>query len=170
MAKKRFSLIIVPHCAKRFKTITLSHRALKALLGVCVSCVLVVIVFMVDYFTMNVTRAKYKELLKQTTEQGQLLADYENSVRKLKQTIKDYESYTKKLSVMAGLKSPEVMQEMGIGGGPTEGIDDQAVPAVPSSAQGVTLQDAKGNHFQTVLEYVFALGEEEQSISLPEVS
>ncbi len=34
----------------------------------------------------------------------------------------------------------------------------------------VTLQDAKGDRFQTVLEYVFPLGEEERSISLPEVS
>ena len=143
MTKKRFSLIIVPHCAKRFKTITLSQRTLKALLAVSVFCFLVLVVFIVDYFTMNVTRSKYKALLKETAEQGQLLADYENSVRKLKQTIKDYESYTKKLSVMAGLKSPEVMEEMGIGGGPTEGMDNQAIPAVPPSAQGVTLQDAK---------------------------
>jgi len=143
MTKKRFSLIIVPHCAKRFKTITLSQRTVKALLAVSVFCFLLLVVFIVDYFSMNVTRSKYKSLLKEATEQGQLLADYENSVRKLRQTIKDYESYTKKLSVMAGLTSPEVMEEMGIGGGPTEGMDVQAIPAVPPSAQGVTLQDAK---------------------------
>jgi len=34
----------------------------------------------------------------------------------------------------------------------------------------VTLQDAEGNHFQTILEYVFPLGGEESWISLPEVS
>jgi murein DD-endopeptidase MepM/ murein hydrolase activator NlpD len=143
MTKKRFSLIIVPHCAKRFKTITLSQRTLKALLAVSVFCFLGLGIIIVDYFAMNVTRAKYKELLKETAEQSQLLADYENSVKKLRETVKNYESYTKKLSVMAGLKSPEVMEEMGIGGGPTEGMDDQAMPAVPPAAQGVTLQDAK---------------------------
>jgi murein DD-endopeptidase MepM/ murein hydrolase activator NlpD len=143
MTKKRFSLIIVPHCAKRFKTVTLSQRTLKVLIAVSVFCFLVLGVFIVDYLTMNVTRSKYKALLKESAEQGQLLADYENSVRKLRQTVKDYESYTKKLSVMAGLKSPEVMEGMGIGGGPTEGIENQAMPAAPPSAQGVTLQDAK---------------------------
>jgi len=34
----------------------------------------------------------------------------------------------------------------------------------------VTIEDDKGNRFQTVLEYVFSLGEQERSISLPEVS
>jgi murein DD-endopeptidase MepM/ murein hydrolase activator NlpD len=143
MAKKLFSLIIVPHCAKRFKTITLSQKTLKALLAVFSFCVLVLVAFIADYFTMNVTRAKYKNLLKQSAEQSKLLADYENSIKKLRDTVKSYESYTKKLSVMAGLKSPEVMEEMGIGGGDTAGIDSQVMPDIPQPGQSVTLQDAK---------------------------
>ncbi len=34
----------------------------------------------------------------------------------------------------------------------------------------VTLQDGEGNHFQTILEYVFPLGKEKALISLPEVA
>jgi murein DD-endopeptidase MepM/ murein hydrolase activator NlpD len=142
MARKTFSLIVVPHCARKFKTITLSQKTLKSLLVISVFCLVALAFIIVDYFTMNVTRAKYKNLLKETAEQRKLLADYETSVTKLRDTVKKYESYTKKLSVMAGLKSPEVLEEMGIGGGPTAGFDTPAVPAAPQS-QGVTLQDAK---------------------------
>jgi murein DD-endopeptidase MepM/ murein hydrolase activator NlpD len=142
MARKTFSLIFVPHCARKFKTITLSQKTLKSLLVISVFCLVALAFIIVDYFTMNVTRAKYKNLLKETAEQRKLLADYETSVTKLRDTVKKYESYTKKLSVMAGLKSPEVLEEMGIGGGPTAGFDTPAVPAAPQS-QGVTLQDAK---------------------------
>ncbi len=143
MEKKLFSLIIVPHCAKRFKTITLSQKTLRALLSISVFSFVVLAVFIVDYFTMNVIRAKYKNLLKESVEQRKLLGDYENSVKKLRDTVKNYERYTRKLSVMAGLKSPEVFEEMGIGGGETAGIDNQVVPDVPQSSQSVTLQDAK---------------------------
>jgi murein DD-endopeptidase MepM/ murein hydrolase activator NlpD len=143
MPKKSLSLIIVPHYAKRFKTITLSQKTLKALLTISVFSFVVLVVFVVDYFTMNVTRAKYKNLLKESTEHRKLLADYENSIKKLKDTVKSYESYTRKLSVMAGLKSPEVLEEMGIGGGDTAGIGSPVVPDIPQPRQGVTLQDAK---------------------------
>lgn len=143
MEKKLFSLIIVPHCGKRFKTITLSQKTLRALLSISVFSFVVLAVFIVDYFTMNVIRAKYKNLLKESVEQRKLLGDYENSVKKLRDTVKNYERYTRKLSVMAGLKSPEVFEEMGIGGGETAGIDNQVVPDVPQSSQSVTLQDAK---------------------------
>jgi murein DD-endopeptidase MepM/ murein hydrolase activator NlpD len=143
MAKKSLSLIIVPHYAKRFKTITLSQKTLKALLAISIFSFIVLVVFIVDYFTMNVTRAKYKNLVRESAEQKKLLADYESSVKKLRDTVKSYESYTKKLSVMAGLKSPEVMEEMGIGGGDTAGIDNQLMPDIPQPGQSVTLQDAK---------------------------
>jgi murein DD-endopeptidase MepM/ murein hydrolase activator NlpD len=143
MAKKLFSLIIVPHCAKRFRTITLSQRSLKVLFGLFALGFVLLVGFLVDYATMNVTRTKYKNLLKESVEQKNLLAEYENSVKKLSETIKSYESYTKKLSVMAGLRSPEVLEEMGVGGGDTAGMDSQVMPDIPQPGQNPTLQDAK---------------------------
>ena len=143
MARKTFSLIVVPHCARKFKTITLSQKALKSILVISAFCLVALVFFIVDYFTMNVTRAKYRNLVKENVEQKKLLSDYETSVMKLRDTVKNYESYTKKLSVMAGLKSPEVLEEMGIGGGPTAEFDAQAIPAAPQSTQNVSLRDAK---------------------------
>ncbi len=141
MAKKLFSLIIVPHYAKRFRTITLSQKAVKGLLSFAVFSVVVVAAFMVDYFTMNVTRAKYRSLLKENAEQNKLLSDYKSSISKLSEALQSFKSYTEKLNVMAGLKSSEVLKEIGIGGGDIDGMDSEEAPSGPQLNQTITLQD-----------------------------
>jgi murein DD-endopeptidase MepM/ murein hydrolase activator NlpD len=101
---------------------------------------------MVDYFAMNVTRGKYKTLLSESSQQKRLLAEYEESIKKLRDTVKNFENYAKKLNVMAGLRSPEVMEELGIGGGDTTGIepaDTGGGPSIPPEGQTVSLQEAK---------------------------
>ena len=72
---------------------------------------------------MNVTRAKYKILLSESSQQKRLLTEYEESIKRLRDTVKNFENYAKKLNVMAGLRSPEVMEELGIGDGDTTGIE-----------------------------------------------
>ncbi|MDH7512574.1 MAG: peptidoglycan DD-metalloendopeptidase family protein [Clostridiales bacterium] len=143
MAKKHLSLIIVPHCAKRFKTITLSQKAINALLSLAVFSVVVLAVFMVDYFTMSVTRAKYRSLLKENAEQNKLLSDYKSSISKLSQTVESLKSYTEKLNVMAGLKSSEVLKEIGIGGGDVDEMESDKAPGGPQLKQTLTLQDPR---------------------------
>jgi murein DD-endopeptidase MepM/ murein hydrolase activator NlpD len=103
----------------------------------------VVIAFLVDYLTMNVTRAKYRGLLQENADQKKLISDYESSVVKLREAVNSFESLAKKLNVMAGLQSPEVIQELGIGNGDTSqmAIPQEAPP--PAPGQNVTLQDAK---------------------------
>jgi murein DD-endopeptidase MepM/ murein hydrolase activator NlpD len=145
MAKKFMSFIIVPHCAQKFRTITLSQKALKAVIALLSIGFIVLIAFLVDYFSMNVTRAKYRGLLKENAEQKRLISDYESSIVKLRDAVKSFESYAKKLNVMAGLRSPEVMQELGIGDGDNSQIkapvEDAAPPQV--AGQSVSLQDAQ---------------------------
>jgi murein DD-endopeptidase MepM/ murein hydrolase activator NlpD len=145
MAKKFMSFIIVPHCAQKFRTITLSQKALKAVIALLSIGFIVLIAFLVDYFSMNVTRAKYRGLLKENAEQKRLISDYESSIVKLRDAVKSFESYAKKLNVMAGLRSPEVMQELGIGDGDNSQIkapvEDAAPPQV--AGQSVSLQDAR---------------------------
>ena len=146
MAKKFLSLIIVPHCAQRFKTITVSQRTLKwvGVLGVFAAVAL--LGFLVDYFAMNITRVKYKALLSETGQQRQQLSEYEQSIRKLRETVKDFENYAKKLNVMAGLRSPEVMEEFGIGSGDTtdiESAEPNGGPSIPSEGQALSLQEAR---------------------------
>jgi murein DD-endopeptidase MepM/ murein hydrolase activator NlpD len=146
MAKKFLSLIIVPHCAQRFKTITLSQKTIKLLGGIVIFGLVALVGFMVDYFAMNVTRGKYKTLLSESSQQKRLLAEYEESIKKLRDTVKNFENYAKKLNVMAGLRSPEVMEELGIGGGDTTGIepaDTGGGPSIPPEGQTVSLQEAK---------------------------
>ena len=117
MAKKFFSLIIVPHNRGKFKTITLSEKKVKVLILVFTLLFTALTVFLIDYFSMNVTRQKYKELFDENTHQKQAIAKYKVSLNKLQTNIDEFESYAKKINVMAGLKSPEVLKEVGVGGG-----------------------------------------------------
>jgi murein DD-endopeptidase MepM/ murein hydrolase activator NlpD len=146
MAKKFLSLIIVPHCAQRFRTITLSQKTLKVLAAALVIASVALAGFLVDYFSMNVTRGKYKTLLSENSRQKRTLSEYEQSITKLRETVKSFENYARKLNVMAGLRSPEVMEELGIGGGDTTGIEPSETsggPSIPLAGQAVSLQDAK---------------------------
>ncbi len=134
MAKKHLSVIIVPHTKTSTRTLCFSRRGLKALgiggivLGLALAAVLV------DYVRMNVIRARYRALKAETAEQQTTIADYERSIGELRATISHFEAYTKKLNVMAGLKSPEVLTApAGIGGG--EPAKEEPEPAIdPSQA------------------------------------
>ncbi len=119
MPKKIISLVIIPHHRGRFKTISLSKKSLKILSGASVFLFIVLVFFIVDYFSMNVTRQKYKNLLKENQEQKETMARYQDSINELKSTIGQFENYAKKLNIMAGLKSPDILKELGIGGGNT---------------------------------------------------
>ena len=117
MPKKFFSLIVVPHYKGKFKTITLSEKKVKILAGILTILLIALTVFLIDYFSMNVTREKYRELYKENTNQNETIAKYKVSLNKLKMTIQDFENYARKINVMAGLKSPDVLKEVGVGGG-----------------------------------------------------
>ena len=141
MAKKHLSVIIVPHTKTSTKTLCFSQRALKmlavggAVLGLALAAVLV------DYVRMNIIRGKYKVLKAETAEQKTTIANYEKSIGELQATISHFESYTKKLNVMAGLKSPDVLTApAGIGGGdPGKGEEPEAEQApAPSGPQALS--------------------------------
>ncbi len=141
---KFFSLIIIPHRAKSFKRLTLSQKWIRILAAGSVFCFVSLLGFLVDYFSMGVTRAKYSVLLRENVEQKRLLSDYESSVKKLREAVTNFENYAKKLNVMAGLRSPEVAEELGIGDGeapPSNEIPDE--PQVSPPHQAVTLQEVR---------------------------
>ena len=144
MSKKHLSVIIVPHTKTSTKTLCFSQRALKilavggAVLGLALAAVLV------DYVRMNIIRGKYRALKAVTAEQKTTIANYEKSIGELQTTISHFESYTKKLNVMAGLKSPDVLTApAGIGGGEPGKDDpeseiDPAQASVPNGPQVIT--------------------------------
>jgi murein DD-endopeptidase MepM/ murein hydrolase activator NlpD len=117
MEKKYLSIIIIPHTRAKFKNISFSKKTIKIASGLAVVVFLMLTVFLIDYFTMNVTRQKYKTLLDENDHQNQAIAQYKETVDKLQTTIDHYESYAKKLNVMAGLKSEDPIEgEPGVGG------------------------------------------------------
>lgn len=134
MAKKFFSVIIVPHSKTNFKTLTFSKRSVKFFLGGAALAFVVLCLFLVDYFSMTVIRSKYRVLTKEHTEQQEKISSYEASIKDLKTTISSFEGYAKKLNVMMGLKSPDVIQgEPGLGGG-DPGLEGAAGPAPDSQS------------------------------------
>ena len=128
MANKFFSLIIIPHAKASSRTLTFSRKKFKILLYGTVFFAALLIVFLVDYFTMNVTRAKYRELLNQSQEQKKQIADYESSLVQMKNRVDFLDKTVHKLTVMAGLKSPEDLKEVGVGGGDSSDVPDGYVP------------------------------------------
>jgi murein DD-endopeptidase MepM/ murein hydrolase activator NlpD len=128
MANKFFSLIIIPHAKASSRTLTFSRKKFKILLYGTVFFTALLIVFLVDYFTMNVTRAKYRELLSQSQEQKKQIADYESSLGQMKNRVDFLDKTVHKLTVMAGVKSPEDLKEVGVGGGDNADVPDGYVP------------------------------------------
>ena len=123
MAKKHYSFIIVPHHKGQSKKISLTEKRVKILAGVLSFICILFIVFLVDYFTMNVTRQKYRALSDENARQKETIAQYKLAVNRLRKNIDDFEEYAKKINVMAGLQSPEVLRELGVGSGARD--DDQ---------------------------------------------
>ncbi len=149
MAKKHYSFIIVPHSKGESKKITFTEKKVKILVGVLSFIVILFTLFLVDYFTMNVTRQKYKALTEENAQQKETITQYKIAVNRLRKDIDNFESYAKKINVMAGLKSPEVLRELGVGGGgrgDDQALNPQTVPqdsglrkaeSISQKAQGV---------------------------------
>jgi len=123
MAKKHYSFIIVPHHKGQSKKISLTEKRVKILAGVLSFICILFIVFLVDYFTMNVTRQKYRALSDENARQKETIAQYKLAVNRLRKNIDDFEEYAKKINVWAGLQSPEVLRKLGVGSGARD--DDQ---------------------------------------------
>ncbi len=118
MPKNHLSVIIVPHTKTSTRTLCFSRRGLKLLTAGGAILGLALAAFLADYVRMNVVRARYRTLKAETAEQRETIAKYERSIGDLQSTISHFEAYTKKLNIMAGLKSPEVLTApAGIGGG-----------------------------------------------------
>lgn len=117
MAKKFFSLIIIPHSKGCSKTITVSARTVKVLCGISIALCITFIVFMIDYSSLNIIRQKNKTLFNENIIQKQAIAKYKEATDNLRNTIENFEAYAQKLNVMAGLKSPDALKEVGVGGG-----------------------------------------------------
>ncbi len=141
MAKKLFSLIFVPHHKGKSKTISLSEKRVKLLIGIFSFLFILLTIFLIDYFTMNVTRQKYRALQEKNSLQKETIAKYKLSINKLEKKVEDFQNYAKKINVMAGLKSPEVWREIGVGGGGRGDDQDAGFSSIPQDSGLAKAQD-----------------------------
>jgi hypothetical protein len=129
MTKKHVSIIIVPHNKARSRNFSLSEKTLKIAAGIGIFVFLALTVFLIDYFTMTEMRQKHKILRDENLHQKTAIVQYQQTVEKLQITIDNYENYAKKLNVMAGLKSEEVLEgEPGVGSGSSQELGDTGPP------------------------------------------
>jgi murein DD-endopeptidase MepM/ murein hydrolase activator NlpD len=130
MANKFFSIIIVPHTRTNFRTLSFSKRSMKLIAGGAALFSILLVVFLVDYLSMSVVRSKYRKLARETAEQKEKIASYENSLLNLRSSVAAFENYDKKLNVMMGFKSPDIIKgEPGLGGGdPNAEAPENQVP------------------------------------------
>jgi len=144
MTKKHLSVIIVPHTKTSTRTLCFTRRTLRVLTIGGAVLGLVLVALLADYVRMSVIRAKYRALKAETAEQRTAIANYEKSISELQATISHFESYTKKLNVMAGLKSPDVLTSpAGLGGGAPdkeepEPESDPAQTSLPGGPMALT--------------------------------
>ncbi len=162
MPNKHLSVIIVPHTKTSTRTLCFSRKKLKALgIGGIVLAVTLLAV-LVDYARMSVIRGRYKALKAETAVQKTAIAGYEKSINELQSKISSLESYTKKLNVMAGLKSPDVLTApAGVGGGGPE--TDEPEPE-PSPASGPNVVPAPGGPQVITPGTIQSLSQKAQSI------
>ncbi len=132
MGKRFLSLIIVPHSKSNYRTLSFSKRTVKGFLWGSAIIGLLLAVATVDYVRIQVTRKTYRALLSENLKQKETLAQYQASIGTLNKKIESLETYVKKLNVIAGLKSQDVLKEVGIGPVNIPAGDDQSIPAVPA--------------------------------------
>jgi len=127
MSKKLISIVIVPNWKTNFRTVTIPQKTIRlTIIGAVVFAVLFCY-FLVDYFSMTMTKAKYKDLLKESQSQKETIANYEMTISQMKETLNSLESYVRKINVLAGIQSPDkISGEPGLGGGDRIEVRDGA--------------------------------------------
>lgn len=118
MSKKLISIVIVPNWKTNFRTITIPQKSIRLLIIAGVTFAVLFSYFLVDYFSMTMTKAKYKELQKEFQVQKETLANYEVTISQMKESLNSLENYVRKINVLAGIQSPDkITGEPGLGGG-----------------------------------------------------
>ncbi len=140
MNKKFFSLIVVPHHKGKSKTITLSEKKLRTLAGVIAFFFITLGVFFIDYFSMSGTRQKYKAVTEENAVQKVTILKQKVLLNQLRTTVENLEDYADKINAMAGLKSPDGLKEVGVGGGARGSGREMSFAANP---QDLTINQAE---------------------------
>jgi murein DD-endopeptidase MepM/ murein hydrolase activator NlpD len=128
MGKKYLSLIIVPHGKSNYRTLSVTKKTLKILLwsGIVLGVLLAAVT--VDYVRIQVMRKTYRAVLSENQRQKETLVQYQASIGTLNQKVESLETYQKKLNLIAGIKSQDVLKDVGVGPVKDAAGEGQTVP------------------------------------------
>jgi murein DD-endopeptidase MepM/ murein hydrolase activator NlpD len=141
MGKKFLSLIIIPHNKSSYRTLSFSKKSLKRALWGSVAVAGLLLLGTVDYVRIRITQKSYRALLSENQSQKEALSRYEGSIGELEKKVKGFGDYVAKLNLIAGLKSPEVMKGLGVGGESYSPAEQQAGPNGPQTLSSGIIQN-----------------------------
>ncbi|MDP2915683.1 MAG: M23 family metallopeptidase [Candidatus Aminicenantes bacterium] len=159
MGKSFLSLIIIPHTKSDSRTLSFSKKAIKfALWGTIVAGVFI-LGMTADYVRIKFTGHRYSALLSENQQQKETIKQYEGSIGALQEKAKSFENKIDVLNLMAGFKSPDKLQDPGVGDYPRSGPVFSASPPQISSGNLQNIQqrtddiqknlDTLANFFET---------------------
>jgi len=131
VAKKFLSLIIIPHSKSNYRTLSFSKKTLKILLWSGIVLGVLAAAVTVDYVRIQVTRKTYRTVLSENQRQKETLVQYQTSIGTLNKKLESLETYQKKLNLIAGIKSQDVLKDVGVGPVKDAVGEGQTVPGGP---------------------------------------
>jgi murein DD-endopeptidase MepM/ murein hydrolase activator NlpD len=143
MGKKHLSLIIVPHNKSDYRTLSFSKRFLKNTRGAAIIVGVLLLVGVADYIRIRSSGSGYKNLAAENAKQKERLSEYEAAIPNLEKRIKDLDEYRKKINLLAGVRSPDELKEVGGGGRSYTPPDGQVIPGVPPSVAPGSLKSVE---------------------------
>jgi len=130
MGKKHLSLIVIPHTKTSHRTMSFSKRTVRIVTWAGIGLGLVLTFITADYIRLRLTGRSLGSLITENQKQKESLQAYEQTIGSLEQKINAFQEYTGKLNIFAGIKSPDQLQNPGVGGGPSEG-SQMSLPTAP---------------------------------------
>jgi len=140
MGKSFLSLIIIPHTKSHSRTLSFSRRTVKMALWAGIALVVIGLGVTADYVRMRISGLKYAAALSENKQQKETIKQYESSIGELQEKVKGFESKLNVLNMMAGLKSPDKLQDPGVGDYPRS---DQSFTSPPPQLSPSGLQNVQ---------------------------
>jgi len=137
MGKSFLSLIIIPHTKSHSRTLSFSKKTLKFALWGTITAGVFILAITGDYIRIKFAGHSYAVLSSENRQQKETIKQYEDSIGALQEKVKAFESKIDILNLMAGFKSPDKLQDPGVGDYPRS---DQVLSASPPQISSGKLQ------------------------------
>lgn len=131
MAKRFFTIILVPNAEARLRRITLTHRVIKVAAGV--AGVAAALTGFLVYRSARIAWqvSELEAIRAENSQLRQANLDYHKSIGVLKDQMNSFREYTKKLNTIAGIQDPSSIPLVGTGG--IGGFSEPNQPETPQT-------------------------------------